>query len=125
MTVATVTMAELTELVGTELGVTEWWRVDALTADDAEYSALALVGGLWGKLFDVSDAAVKVNYGLDSVRFAAPISRGDRVRMRAHLDELAPIDLGARLSVEQSLELDGSDIPALTARSIYEFRASR
>jgi acyl dehydratase len=125
MTRLTVRLAELAGLVGTELGVTDWWRVDSLVAADAQYSTLALVGGMWEQLFDVSDAAVKVNYGLDRVRFAACVSLGDRVRMRARLVGLSPIALGVRLHVEQSIELDGSDLPALTALSIYEFRASR
>ncbi|MCU1557822.1 MAG: hypothetical protein JWN09_1817 [Microbacteriaceae bacterium] len=64
----------------------------------------ALVGGLWDQVFDVPDAAVKVNYGLGRVRFGVAIAPGDRVRMSVRLVATTPIARGTRLHVEQAIE---------------------
>lgn len=143
-------LAELPSLSGAELGRTQWrtitqpdidafaaltrdqfWiHVDPSAAARGPFGApiahgfltLALIGGFWAELFDVDDATIKVNYGLDRVRFVAPVVVGSRVRMHARLDSVAAAANGWRLTVDQTIEIDGLDRPALVARSIYEFR---
>jgi acyl dehydratase len=143
-------LAELPALVGQELGVSDWRTITQadidvfadLTEDhqwihvdlDAAvhgpfgatiahgYLTLALIGGFWTDVLDVPDAPLKVNYGMDRVRFVSPVRAGARVRMRSRLDELLPLADGWRLVVDQTLELEGSDRPALVARCLYDFR---
>ena len=119
-----VALAALPGMGGAELGVTEWREVGMQVVADAEYSVLALVGGLWSELFDVADAVVKVNYGLDSVRFVTAAPPGSRVRIRARIRSTSPIESGTRLVVEQVVELEGSERPALVAVSLYDFRGT-
>ena len=57
-----------------------------------------------------------VNYGLDRVRFIAPVRSGKRIRGRFHLDsvdEKAPGQLLLRHTV--TVEIEGEEKPALTA----------
>ena len=117
-----VALADLPGMDGVELGATEWREVTTPVVADAEYSVLALVGGLWADLFDVTDAVVKVNYGLDSVRFITAAPPGSRVRIRARIRSTALIESGSRLVVEQVVELEGSEQPTLVAVSVYDFR---
>ena len=57
-----------------------------------------------------------VNYGLDRVRFVAPVKSGKRIRGRFRLDsieERAPVQLLLRHNV--TVEIEGEEKPALTA----------
>lgn len=131
--------------VGQELGVSDWVPVDqptiaafgALTRDqhwihtDPEraraegpfggtiahgFLTLSMMTGLLKDCFEVAAAKRWVNYGLDKVRFTAPVKPGDRIRMRL---VLASFDLredgGARLSCQCTMEIEGGDRPALVA----------
>lgn len=146
------TLAEIPGLVGSDLGTTAWRTLEqedfdvfgGLTGDrqwihndpsaaaDGPFGGtiahgfltLALVGGLWAELFSVRDAAAAVHYGLDRVRFPAPVPAGSRVRLRATLAQAVPIERGFRLHVDQVIELEGSERPALTVRGLYDFRAA-
>lgn len=149
----TYALSEVPGLVGSDLGTTSWrilgqedfdafggltgdrqWiHNDPSSAAEGPFGGtiahgfltLALVGGLWGELFSISDAVVAVHYGLDRVRFPAPVPAGSRVRLRATLRQAVPIEHGLRLHVDQVVELDGSERPAVTARGLYDFRAAR
>lgn len=107
----------------------QWIHVDAEAAAAGPFGAtiahgyltLALIGGLWAEGFDVRDAAVKVNYGMDRTRFVTPVRAGERVRLRSHLAEAVPHRGGFRLHVDQTMELEGSPRPALVSRCLYDF----
>jgi acyl dehydratase len=146
------TLAELPMLVGADLGATAWRTLTQadfdtfgdltgdrqwIHADPAAaargpfgatiahgYLTLALIGGLWAELFSVRDAALAVHYGLDRVRFPAPVPVRSRVRLRASVHQVVPIVGGMRLHVDQTIELEGSDRPAIVARGLYDFRAA-
>lgn len=85
------------------------------------YLTLSLIGGLWSTAFDVVDASTKINYGMDRVRFVTPVAVGARVRLRSRLTEVGRRRSGLRLYVDQTIELEHSDRPALVARCIYDF----
>ncbi len=143
------TMATLRERAGEELGVSRWLLVDqhridsfAECTDDRQwihvdverakrespfkgpiahgYLTLALVGSL---SIDVGvvpvDAAAGFNYGLDKVRFLAPVPSGARVRLRVVLDSVEDKG-GGQLLVKtlSSLEIENSDKPALIAEAL-------
>jgi acyl dehydratase len=140
------TMTTAPQFVGRELGVTEWMtvgqdRIDqfaACTGDhqwihvDVErakrespfagpiahgYLVLSLVAAMVMELGVVPpDAATALNYGLDKVRFIAPVKAGARVRMRAGLASAEPQSGGrVLLKLQSTLEIEGEAKPALIA----------
>ena len=132
--------------VGRDLGVSEWVTVDqdridrfaACTGDrqwihvDVErakrespfggpiahgYLTLSLVAAMVMELGIIPpDAASGLNYGLDKVRFIAPVKAGARVRTRATLISAEP-QSGRRmlLKLQCTLEIEGEAKPALVA----------
>jgi acyl dehydratase len=146
-----VTFAELPGLAGTDLGYTDWFeitqeRIDQFavaTSDDQwihtdperakdgpfgttiahGFLTLSLLIPFWGELFDVEGATTKVNYGLDRVRFTAPVPVGSRLRMTATLDEITEVKGGVQIKIAAKIELDGSERPAVVAEFLARFYA--
>ena len=146
MAMAQYSMASAPQFVGRELGVSEWVAVDqdridrfaACTGDrqwihvDVErarrespfggpvahgYLTLSLVAAMVMELGVIPpDAATGLNYGLDKVRFIAPVKAGARVRTRAKLLAAEPQSGGrVLLRLECTLEIEGAAKPALVA----------
>jgi acyl dehydratase len=66
-----------------------------------------------------SDAAAGLNYGIDKVRFLAPVSAGARVRLRVALAGIEPRDGGQMIMrTQNTLEVEGSEKPALIAETL-------
>ena len=139
-------MATAPRFVGCDLGASDWVAVDqdridafaACTGDrqwihvDVErarrespfgapiahgYLTLSLVAAMVMQLGVVPpDAATGLNYGLDKVRFIAPVKAGARVRARASLLS-AEAQSGGRvlLKLNCTLEIEGETKPALVA----------
>ena len=63
-------------------------------------------------------SAAAFNYGLDKVRFLAPVKAGDRVRLRVALVNVEQKGGGVVLKTSNTLEIEGSDKPALIAESL-------
>jgi acyl dehydratase len=142
------TLSELPQYVGKELGVSNWVTVDQARIDQfAEcsgdrqwihvdvarakrespyrapiahgYLTLALVAPLQMEIGAVpADSAAAFNYGLDKVRFLAPVKAGDRVRLRVALVNVEQKGGGVVLKTSNTLEIEGSDKPALIAESL-------
>jgi acyl dehydratase len=146
MTIPNYTMTTVQTFVGRELGVTDWVtvgqdRIDqfaACTGDrqwihvDVErarrespfggpiahgYLSLSLVAAMVTELGVIPpDAASALNYGLDKVRFVAPVKAGARVRLRASLVSAEPQSGGRMLlKLQGTLEIEGEAKPALVA----------
>jgi len=146
MTAPAYTMASAAQCVGRELGVSNWITVDqeridafaACTGDrqwihvDVErakrespfggpiahgYLILSLVAAMVTQLGVVPpDAASALNYGLDKVRFIAPVKAGARVRMRAKLASAEPQNGGRLLlKLQSTVEIEGEAKPAVVA----------
>ncbi|TML25399.1 MAG: MaoC family dehydratase, partial [Actinobacteria bacterium] len=62
--------------------------------------------------------AFGVNYGLNRVRFPAPMPVGDRVRMRLKLAAVDDIAGGAQFTTELTFEREGGDKPVCVAESL-------
>ena len=140
------TLDEIRSRVGQEVGVSSWLTVDqdridafaAATEDqqfihvDAKAAALtpfgrtiahgflslSLLSRMGAEAMLIPDRArMAVNYGLDRVRFLAPVRSGSRVRGRFTLDsveEKAPGQILMRHTV--TVEIEGEDKPALNAQ---------
>jgi acyl dehydratase len=146
MAIPDYSMITAPQLVGRELGATEWVTVDqdrieqfaACTGDhqwihvDVErarrespfggpvahgYLSLSLLAAMVMELGVVPpDAASALNYGLDKVRFIAPVKAGARVRLRARLASAEPQNGGRLLlKLQSTLEIEGEAKPALIA----------
>jgi acyl dehydratase len=59
-----------------------------------------------------------LNYGLNKVRFTAPVPSGSRVRGRFLLTKVEDVAGGLQLSFTVTVEIDGKDRPALVAESV-------
>jgi len=144
-------IAGLAGLAGSELGQTDWAemtqaQVDAfadVTNDhnfihvDPERAAqtpfggtiahgfltLSLLAPVTQSLLEVTDAKVKINYGLDRVRFPSPLPVGKRYRASAKLAEVTELDGGVQAKVVASIEVEGSEKPALVAELLLRFYA--
>ncbi len=67
---------------------------------------------------------MSINYGLDKVRFPAPVKVGSRIRLAgrvASVDEVA--GNGVQMLLDFTVEIEGADKPACVARAIYRHYA--
>ncbi len=140
------TIAELQDKVGEELGVSDWIEVtqariqlfaDAtgdhqwIHLDPARAQAgpfgttiahgfltLSLLPEMSAHAFAVSDTRMGVNYGLNRVRFPAPVPSGSRLRGRFKLLKFEAIEGGAQMTVEVKMEREGFDKPVCIAESV-------
>jgi acyl dehydratase len=141
-------IAEAVDAVGQELGVSGWTAVDqdridafAETTGDRQwihvdveraraespygttvahgFLTLSLIPALSKDNYRIDNAKMGINYGLNKVRFLAPVSAGSRVRVRSDLVDARRVnDTTVDLTVRQTVELDGSDKPAAIAEII-------
>jgi acyl dehydratase len=84
------------------------------------YLTLAMVAPLSMQLGIIpKDAAAGLNYGVDKARFLAPVPAGARVRLRVALVGVEPKEGGqAIMKTRNTLEVEGSDKPALIAETL-------
>ena len=136
---------EIRRRVGQEVGVSSWLTIDQQRIDEFAdatedrqfihtdpqaaaqtpfggtiahgFLSLSLLSRMAADVLPVPDSAkMVVNYGLDRVRFIAPVRSGKRIRGRFRLDsvdEKAPGQLLLRHTV--TVEIEGEEKPALTA----------
>jgi len=76
---------------------------------------LALIPMLTEGLLDVGGVGAVVNYGFDKVRFVQPVVVGSRLRARIEVMGVEEDGLGYRVTQRVTIEVDGSDRPALVA----------
>lgn len=61
---------------------------------------------------------LRVNYGLNRLRFPAPVKCGDRIRARTVLKEAVPLDTGLEVTYLFTVEIEGGSKPALVAEQL-------
>jgi acyl dehydratase len=152
MTVTANGLDELKALAGTDLGHTGWLemtqeRVDTFadaTNDhqwihvDPERAAagpfgttiahgfltLSLVIPLFNELMEVRDLSMTINYGLNKVRFPAPVPVGSKIRLAGQLGAVEDAGVNAvQAVVDFTIELEGSAKPACVAQGVYRYYA--
>ena len=82
------------------------------------YLTLSLLVPLLEQVLVIENRASSINYGLDKVRFPAPVPSGSRVRLTATLAELADVDSGVQVKVDCILQVEGQEKPACVARAV-------
>jgi acyl dehydratase len=148
MSSTTTTIAELAGLKGTELGTSDWFEVTqdrvntfADATDDHQwihvdveratkespfggpiahgYLTLSLLIPMWTQVLTVTDQTMGVNYGLNKVRFPAPVPVGSKVRLVATLADVEEIKGGVQMTVAAVIEREGGDKPVCIAEPVF------
>ena len=106
----------------------QWIHVDVdRAAAESPYGAaiahgfltLSLIPVLCQQNYRVENRKMGINYGLNKVRFLAPVGVGSRVRVRSELLDVTKVaDDIVNLTIRNTVELDGSDKPAAVADMI-------
>ncbi|MFH8926468.1 MaoC family dehydratase [Streptomyces pristinaespiralis] len=144
---------EISALAGRDLGHSRWREVTqdlidmfaAVSGDhqwihtDTERAAQGPYGGTiahgymvlsWGipmfaELLQVTGVGMALNYGVNKVRFPAPVPVGSRVRLHATVTSVAPVKRGGvGMTRAFTFELEGSAKPACVAESLTHFYRS-
>lgn len=105
----------------------QWIHVDVEKAKAGPFGGpiahgfltLSLLPIFYQTAFEVVESRMGVNYGLNRVRFMAPVPVGARLRGRMKLLSSEPIaDDGIQMTWETTIELEGSPKPACVAESV-------
>ncbi len=139
-------LQDMQSMIGQEIGVSEWITVDQQRIDQfavatgdhqwihvdpakaAEgpfgttiahgFLTLSLMPEMFASAFHIDDVRMGVNYGLNKVRFTAPVPSGGRVRGHFVLHGFHAIEGGAQMAVNVTVELEGSSKPACVAEAL-------
>ena len=82
------------------------------------FMTLSLLPEMGASAIHVDDVRMGVNYGLNKVRFTAPVPSGSRVRGHFKLLKFERLEGGAQLTYEVRMEREGSDKPVCIAESV-------
>jgi acyl dehydratase len=139
-------LTELADLVGQEIGLSDWLLVDqariqrfADATDDQQwihtsperaaagpfggtiahgFLTLSLLPVFFETGFKVAETRMGLNYGLNKVRFPAPVPVNSRLRGRFKLLSFDAIEGGVQLCIEVMVELEGKSKPVCVAESM-------
>ena len=141
-------LEEVKSLVGSELGVSKWHQISQsqisqfgkVTGDEQwihtapirakllspfkstiahGFLVLSLLPKFLEETYSIKSAKMGVNYGLNRVRFTAPVPVESCVRGRVILKDFKEIKNGGKLIVEVTVELKNSDKPACVAEQVF------
>jgi acyl dehydratase len=87
------------------------------------YLTLSLLIPLWTELLEVEGVGMKVNYGLNKVRFPSPVRVGAKIRAAGVIASITEIRGGVEVVVDLKVEVDGQRLPACVAQAVYRFYA--
>lgn len=85
------------------------------------YLTLGLVIPLWSELLRVETVGMAVNYGLNRLRFPAPVPVGSRIRLEGSVASAKEVEGGVEVVADLAMLVEGSDKPALVAEAVYRF----
>jgi len=137
------------ELIGKELGYSEWqpitqervnlfaeatddhqWiHVDPERAKDGPfgvaiahgYLTLSLAPVLLNKVLRVDNTKFGVNYGCNKVRFPSPVPVGSELRMGVTIAAVDETDGGAQVTYDLVMEIKDAPKPACVAQVVYRY----
>jgi acyl dehydratase len=143
MTAQTIGIQDLEARVGSEIAVSPWFSIEqeridlfARATDDHQwihvdperarkgpfggtiahgFLTLSLLSRMVKETLEVSGVRMSVNYGLNRVRFTAPVPSGSRVRARLALAKLEKVEGGVQVAWNVTVEREGGDRPCLVA----------
>ena len=142
--------ADFQDLIGTEIGVSDWMeitqeRVDAFAdaTDDHQWIHVdrekATAGPFGGTIahgvltlsltvtltaqveLEVGSPRMAINYGLEKVRFPAPVPVGSRIRARVGLVAINDVEGGIQVNRQVTIEVEGAEKPAMVAETVSRY----
>jgi acyl dehydratase len=148
----TTTLAGLPALAATHLGTSDWVEVTQKRVDlfadatddhqwihvDVErakaespyggpighgYLTLSLLIPMWSQVLAVTDASMAVNYGLNKVRFPAPVPVDARIRLDATVTSVEEVTGGLQVTVAAVIEAEDVAKPVCVAEPVFRFLA--
>ena len=142
---------ELSGLAGEELGTSDWLEIDQGRVDgfadatgdhqwihvDVErakqgpfgapiahgYLTLSLGPALLPQILRIEGISMGVNYGLNKLRFPAPVPVGSKVRLGATLESVEDVAGGAQAVLGLTFEVEGKDKPVCVAEAVFRYYA--
>jgi acyl dehydratase len=152
-TSTTTTLAELPSFKGRVLGVSDWFEITqervntfADATDDHQwihvdverakaespyqgpighgFLTLSLFVPMWSQVLTVTDVGMVVNYGVNKVRFPAPVPVGSRIRLTATLVDVQEVQGGLQIVAGGVIEREGGDKPVCVVESVTRFYAA-
>jgi acyl dehydratase len=141
--------AAIKDATGEHLGYSDWHTVEQKTVDmfaeatgdhqwihvDPERAAkgqfggtiahgfltLSLIPALTGQVFRVDGVRMGVNYGLNKVRFPAPLPVGNRVRAGMEVAGVSDFEGGVQVVARVTVEIEGMTKPCCVAETVSRF----
>ncbi len=122
---------ERVNLFADATGDHQWIHVDVERARSGPFGGtiahgfltLSLLPELIGQLLRVEGIQLAVNYGLNRVRFPAPVPVGSRLRASARLAEVTRLAGAVQAVIATTIEVEGGQKPVCVAESITRFYA--
>ena len=149
MTTHVKSIADLTPLIGTHLGYSEyhtvtqeqvnlfadatgdhqWIHVDPERAKTGPfgqtiahgYLTLSLIPVLLGSVMKVEGVAMGVNYGTNKVRFTSPVPVGSQIRAGATLASVEPVAGGVQVALDVIVEVKDAAKPSCVAQVVFRY----
>ena len=108
-------------------GDRQWIHVDRTAAANGPfgstiahgYLSLSMLPMLLSEVLNVEGARMGINYGIDRVRFTAPVPSGSEVRLHAKLLSGEPRGEGVLYKVGVQIQIKGAEKPALVGEVLY------
>jgi acyl dehydratase len=151
MTITLANIQDILELRGADLGASDWMEVTQHRVDqfaeatgdhqwihvDTErarsgpfggtiahgYLTVALIVPLLSELLEFRQAGMTLNYGLNKLRFPAPVLVGSRIRLSGRVADVTETNGGAEITLDLVVEIEGDTKPACVARAVYRHLA--
>jgi acyl dehydratase len=85
------------------------------------YFTVSLIAALFFEMVEVRNFAMVINYGLNKVRFPAPLKEGQRYRLNVKLGDVKEIANGVEGLLNAAIEIEGEQKPACVAEVVFRF----
>ena len=85
------------------------------------YFTLSLIAGLFFDLVEVKNFAMVINYGLNKVRFPAPLKDGQRYRLSVKLADAKEAGNAVEGILAATIDVEGEEKPACAAELVFRF----
>lgn len=108
----------------------QWIHIDADKAKQGPFGGtiahgfltLSLTVALAGQVpLDVGDPKMAINYGLEKVRFPAPVPVGSRIRAGVELGAVTEVSGGIQVNRVVTIEVEGQEKPAMVAETVSRY----
>jgi acyl dehydratase len=86
------------------------------------YLTLSLLIPLWSEILVIEELDMAVNYGLNKVRFPAPVPAGSRVQLSATLADAEEVaGNGIQATIDAVMRVEGADKPVCIAQMVHRY----